>query len=67
MGWYKNKFDKLKQLSNPQLFLFIGAKVIGGLSIGVLLATWLPTWTWWIFMVIAVIIAIPVYGKLLGK
>ena len=67
MNWYSNKIEKLRHLSSPYFFLFITAKVIGGLSIGVLLASWLSPWTWWIFMVIALIIAIPVYGKLFGK
>ena len=69
MGWYSDNMEKLKQLSTPYFVLYITAKVIGGVSVGVLLANWLPTWTWWIFMVIAVIIAIPIYfkGKLFDK
>ncbi|MDD5311481.1 MAG: hypothetical protein PHO26_00400 [Dehalococcoidia bacterium] len=69
MNWYSENIEKLKQLSTPYFVLFITAKVIGGVSVGVLLAYWLPVWTWWIFMVIAVIIAIPIYfkGKLFSK
>ena len=69
MGWYSDNIEKLKQLSNPYFVLYVTAKVIGGVGVGVLLANWLPTWTWWIFMIIAVIIAIPIYfkGRLFAK
>lgn len=63
MGWYRDNIEKLKQLSTPYFVLYITAKVIGGVGVGVLLANWLPAWTWWIFIVIAVIIAIPIYFK----
>jgi len=67
MGLYCNKVEKLRSLSNPYALLYVTAKVIGGISIGVLLANWLPTWTWWIFMAIACVIAIPVVWKVFSK
>lgn len=67
MGWYIDKIEKLKGLPNPYALLYVTAKVIGGVSIGILLATWLPTWTWWIFMVIACVIAIPVVWLLFSR
>jgi len=67
MGWCTNTADKLKNLSNPLAFLYVTAKVIGGIAIGVLIATWIETWTWWIFMLIAFIIAIPVIWKIFSK
>ena len=67
MGWYIDTADKLRNLSNLLAFLYITAKVIGGIGIGVLLATWIATWTWWIFIVIACAIAIPVVWKLFSK
>jgi hypothetical protein len=63
MGWYNGQIEKLKKLSNPYFVLYVTAKALGGLGIGVLLANWLPTWTWWIFIVIALIITFPVYGR----
>ena len=63
MGWYSENIAKLQQLSTTYFVLYVTAKVIGGVGVGVLLANWLPTWTWWIFMVIAVLIAIPIYFK----
>jgi len=63
MGWYSSSIEKLRQLSIPYFVLWVTAKVIGGVGIGVLLANWLPTWTWWIFIVIALVIAIPICIK----
>jgi hypothetical protein len=63
MDWYRRNIEKLQQLSTPYFVLYATAKAIGGLGVGVLLANWLPTWTWWIFIVIALIIAIPIYIK----
>ena len=67
MSWVGDKTKKLQSLPNPLALLYVTAKVIGGIAIGVLLATWIPTWTWWIFMVIAFIIAIPIAWKVFSK
>jgi len=53
MSYYSDKIEKLKNLPNPYALLYITAKVLGGVGIGVLLANWLSTWTWWIFIIIA--------------
>ena len=67
MGYCSDKMEKLRNLPNPYAWLYITAKVLGGVAIGVLLANWLSTWTWWIFMIIACIVAIPVVWKLFSK
>ncbi len=67
MGWYGSKVAKLKSLPNSHLLFYVMAKVIGGIGIGVLLATWIATWTWWIFIVVAFVIAIPVVRKLFSS
>ena len=67
MGWYTDKVDRLRNLSNPFALLYVTAKVIGGIGIGVLLATWIETWPWGIFMLIACIIAIPIVWKIFSK
>ncbi len=67
MGWYGDKIEKLRNLPNPYALLYVTGKVLGGVGIGVLLATWIATWTWWIFMVVACVIAIPVVLKLLSR
>ena len=64
MDYYSDKMKQLKNLPNPYFLLFITAKVLGGVGIGVLLARWLPSWTWWIFLIIACVIVIPVACKL---
>jgi hypothetical protein len=67
MSYYSDKIEKLKNLPNPYALLYITAKVLGGVGIGVLLANWLSTWTWWIFIIIACVIAIPVVWKIFSK
>ena len=67
MGWFGDKIERLKSLPNPYVLLYVTAKVLGGVGIGVLLANWLSTWTWWIFIVIGCVIAIPVVWKMFSK
>ena len=67
MGCCSDKIEKLKNLPNPYVLLYVTAKVLGGVGIGVLLANWLSTWTWWIFIVIACVIAMPVVWKLFSR
>jgi hypothetical protein len=62
-----DKIEKLRELPNSYALLFITAKVLGGIGIGVLLATWIDTGCWWIFMVLACVIAIPVVCKLFSR
>ena len=62
-----DKIEKLRELPNSYALLYITAKVLGGIGIGVLLATWIDTWFWWIFMVLACVIAIPVAWKLFSR
>jgi hypothetical protein len=65
--WYDKRIEKLRQLSNCHLLLFITVKFLAGVALGLLLAIWLPIWTWWIFLVVALVIAIPLYAKIIGK
>jgi len=67
MGCCSDKIEKLKNLPNPYVLLYVTAKVLGGVGIGILLANWLATWTWWIFIVIGFAIAIPVVWKLFSR
>ena len=67
MGIWSEKIKELRTLPNPYGLLYITANVLGGVGVGVLLAKWLPTTTWWIFIIIACVIAIPVIWRLLRK
>jgi hypothetical protein len=67
VGWYNKKIEKLRQLPRCHFLLFITVKFLAGVAIGLLLAIWLPTWMWWIFLVIAFLIAIPIYGAVCRK
>jgi hypothetical protein len=67
VSWYDKGIEKLRQLSKCHLILFITVKFLAGVAIGLLLAIWLPIWTWWIFLVVALVISIPLYAKIWGK
>ena len=66
-NWYDRKIEKLRQLPKCHLLLFITVKFLAGVALGLLLATWLPIWTWWIFLVVALVIALPLYAKIFSK
>ncbi|UCH51946.1 MAG: hypothetical protein JSV54_04170 [Chloroflexota bacterium] len=65
--WYDSRIEKLRQLPKYQLLLLITVKFLAGVALGLLLAIWLPIETWWIFLVVAVVIAIPLYAKIFSK
>jgi hypothetical protein len=65
--WYDERIEKLRQLPKCHLLLLITVKFLAGVALGLLLAIWLPIWTWWIFLVVAVVIAIPLYAKIFSK
>lgn len=59
MGWFGNKVAKFRQVPDPYFSLHVTAKFLAGVGIGVLLATYLPVWTGWLFIIAALLIAIP--------
>ena len=67
MSWISDKVEKFRQVPDPYFTLHITAKFLSGVGLGVLLAIWLPVWTGWIFIVIALLIAIPSAIIVLGK
>jgi len=67
MSFYSDKIEKIKNLPNLYVLLYATGKFLGGVGIGVLLANWLSAWTWWIFIIIACVIAIPVVWKIFSK
>jgi hypothetical protein len=66
-SWYDKRIEKIRQLSKGHLLLFVTVKFIAGVAIGLLLAIWLPIWTWLIFLVVALVISIPLYAKILSN
>ena len=67
MGWIGDKAEKFRQVPNPYFAMHITSKFLFGVGLGVLLATWLPVWTGWIFIIAALLIAIPSTRIILGK
>ena len=65
--WYDSRIEKLRQLPKSHLILLITVKFLAGVALGLLLTIWLPMWMWWIFLVVAVVIAIPLYAKIFSK
>ncbi len=67
MNWISAKTEKLRQVPDPYFSLHITGKFLVGVGLGVLLATWLPVWTWWVFIIVAVVISIPSARIVLSK
>ena len=67
MSWFGDKTEKFKQVPNPYFSMHLTAKFLGGVGLGVLLATCLPAWTGWVFIIVALLIAIPTTKILLKK
>ena len=67
MSWISAKTKKFRQVPDPYFSLHVTAKFLAGVGLGVLLATWLPVWTWWIFIIVALVIAIPSARIVLSK
>jgi len=67
MSCISDKIEKFRQMPNPYFSLHITGKFLFGVGLGVLLATWLPIWTGWIFIIAALVIAIPSARIILSK
>jgi hypothetical protein len=67
MSWINDKVERFRQMPNPYLSLHITAKFLFGVGLGLLLATCLPIWTGWIFIVVALVISIPSARIILRK
>jgi len=59
MSWINDRVEKFRQMPNPYFSLHITGKSLCGVGVGLLLATWLPIWTGWIFIIVALVISIP--------
>ena len=67
MSWISDKIEKFRQMRNPYFALHIASRFVFGVGLGVLLATWLPIWTGWIFIIVALVVAIPSTRIILSK
>jgi len=66
MSWIGDKTERFRDMPNPFFSMHITGKFLFGVGLGVLLATWLPVWTGWVFIVAALLIAIPSARIVLG-
>ncbi len=67
MSWLGDKTERFRHVPNPYFATHITAKFLAGVGLGLLFAIWLPLWTGWIFIVAALLIAIPSVRIVLGK
>jgi len=67
VSWLSDKTERFRQVPNPYFSMHITGKFLFGVGLGLLLATWLPVWAGWIFIVAALLIAIPSARIVLGK
>jgi len=67
MSWISDKIEKFRQMPTIYLVLHVTSRSLFGVGLGLLLATWLPVWTGWIFIGVAVVIVIPSARILLSK
>ena len=58
MGWYMKMAERVKALDTPMFMLFVFAKGLGGMAIGIIIAPYVGNIGWWA-LVAAVIISIP--------
>ena len=67
MSWLSDKTERFREVPNPYFSMHITGKFLFGVGLGILLVTWLPIWTGWIFIVVAALIAIPSARIVLGR
>lgn len=63
MGWYIKMVERVKALDTPMFILFVSAKALGGMAIGIIIAPYVGNIGWWV-LAAAVIISIPVMLKI---
>lgn len=66
LGWYMIMVNKVKGLDTPTFILFVLAKALGGLAIGILIAPYVGNIGWWVLLA-SFIISTPVLSKILKK
>lgn len=47
-GFMVSLINKVKQLSSPMFFIFVISKVLVGIGLGALLASFIGVYAWWI-------------------
>lgn len=71
MGWYAEKLDKFWGLPKPLIYAHISAKIVFGIGLGILLATYFQGHDWllygWLLIVLSLIVAIPSTYSLFKK
>ncbi|MFC1943793.1 hypothetical protein ACFLWO_04395 [Chloroflexota bacterium] len=59
MYWVSEVIERFKEVPDTHLMLSMASRLFLGAGLGVLFAPHLPIWTAWIFIIVAVVVAIP--------
>ncbi|MFC2072648.1 hypothetical protein ACFLUU_08145 [Chloroflexota bacterium] len=59
MYWVSEVLERFKEVPDTYLILSMASRLFLGAGLGVLFAPQLPIWTGWIFIIVAVVVAIP--------
>ena len=59
MYWVSEVIERFREVSDFHIILSMASRFLLGMGLGVLLATKLPIWTGWMFIIVALVIAIP--------
>ncbi len=59
MYWVSEVIERFKEVPDTYLILSMASRLFLGVGLGVLFAPQLPIWTGWIFIIVAVGVAIP--------
>lgn len=65
-GWYSEKIGRIKKLPTPLFILFVSAKALGGVAIGIIVAPYVGAIGWWV-MLAALALSIPVISQITKK
>ncbi|MFC2057087.1 hypothetical protein ACFLTO_05945 [Chloroflexota bacterium] len=59
MYWISEVIERFKEVPDSLVILSMASRLFLGAGLGVLFAPHLPVWTGWIFIIVAVVVAIP--------
>ncbi|MFC1989615.1 hypothetical protein ACFLVW_03500 [Chloroflexota bacterium] len=59
MYWVSEIIERFKEVPDTYVILSMGSRLLLGAGLGVLFGPQLPIWTGWIFIIVAVGLAIP--------
>ncbi|MFC1977899.1 hypothetical protein ACFLWS_06530 [Chloroflexota bacterium] len=59
MNWFSELLQRFREVSDTYFLMGIASRFFLGAGLGVLFSNWLPIWTGWIFVIVAVLLVTP--------